>query len=241
MAVPWEVLSVPGLVNAASQLAQEHELAVERALTDGPPLAIVWRSEPALIVTQSERHLPQFEQAARLASEEGWPVCVRSTGGSAVALTPGVVNLGLILPWCESRPTLEAGFALICDPVIRALERFDVAAGTGSAPGSFCDGRYNVLVGARKIAGTSQRHFTRSKRGSLLLHATVIVDADPGELTDAVAKFYARAGGQRDLDAASVTSLARCLGGSASAELPQAFAEVLSDVLSVSRPQAASA
>ena len=230
--VAWEIVSSPAPVIAATQLEREQRLVAERALTDGPPVALIWQSEPALVVTQSERYLPCFGEAARIAAAEGWPVSVRSTGGSAVAMGPGVVNVGLIRPWRVTRPTLEEGFRLICAPLIGALARFGVTATTGSAPGSYCDGRFNVLAGSRKIAGTSQRHVMRGSRGALLLHATVIVDADPGELTAVVAKFYERAGKGRELSADSVTSLARCVGGSASSALPQVFISVLSEVLS---------
>jgi len=221
----------PTLVSASAQLALEQSLLAQCASMDRIPLAILWQSEPALVVSQTDRNLPQFAEAAHCAAAEGWPVSVRSTGGTAVALVPGVVNVGLIAPWRVARPSLEQGFELVCAPLIIALARFGVTASTGSAPQAFCDGRFNVLVGARKIAGTSQRHASQGTGGALLIHAAVLVDANPASLTAVVTRFYERAGRATHLDAATVTSLSQCVSHSGACDLPRKFVATLSDVL----------
>ena len=192
-------------------LALEQALLAEFTAAELPPRTVIWDSKPALIVSPADRQLPRYENAANTAAVDGWPVSVRSTGGSAVALGPGVVNVSIITSWRGSPPSLAAGYDLICSPIVAALARFGVTATIGPAPGSFCDGRFNILVDGRKIAGTAQRRSVRGGGGGLLTHAMVIVDANPALLTAVVAKFYERAGSDRKFDAASVTSLAQCL------------------------------
>jgi len=227
----WDVRVSPTVVSASAQLALEQSLLAQCASMDRMHLAILWQSEPALVVSQTDRNLPQFAEAVRCAAAEGWPVSVRSTGGTAVALVPGVVNVGLIAPWRATRPSLEQGFELVCAPLITALARFGVTASIGSAPQAFCDGRFNVLVGARKIAGTSQRHASQGAGGALLIHAAVLVDADPASLTAVVARFYDRAGRATHLDATTVTSLSQCVSHPGAGDLPRKFVATLSDVL----------
>ncbi len=204
----WNVQVAPGLVDADRQLEQEQQLLANFAQTNQAPLAMIWQSAPALIASQADRNLPRFQDAVQRCAAEGWPVYVRSSGGSAVALAPGVVNIGLIVAWSAVRPSIEQGFQMICTALIGTLARFGVGAHTGNAPGSFCDGRCNVLVNGRKIAGTSQRHASRGSRGALLVHATIVVDAAPALLTSAVARFYESAGSSKNLRADTVTSLA---------------------------------
>jgi len=201
------------LTAASEHLAREQQLLDEYAAGDHPRKRLVWESERALVVSQLDTHLPRFMDAMRASAAEGWPVTLRKTGGSAVAIGPGVVNFSVVDSWRGTQPTLAYGFDLVCTPVIRALAHLGVTGTTGAAPGAFCDGKYNVLVDGRKIAGTAQRCTRRGPGGALLAQAMLIVDADPAELTSAVARFYERAGSDRTFDARAVTSIERCLAG----------------------------
>lgn len=227
----WDIRVSQGLVTASGQLAHEQNLLAQCASTDHQPLALIWESEPALVVSQADRHLPRFADAVRQAENDGWPVSVRSTGGSAVPLAPGVVNVGLIASWRGNRPTLDTGFRQVCGPLIDALRSLGIKAGTGRVPRSFCDGRWNILVGTRKIAGTSQRQASIGKGGAVLMHAAVMIDADPLVLTNVVARFYKQAGDPRPLDAEAVTSLARVRAAPVAGDPRAAFIAALSKEL----------
>jgi lipoate-protein ligase A len=227
----WDIRVRSGFANAAEQLAHEQTLLAEHASAERTPFASIWESEPALVVSQSDRHLPRFADAVREVENDGWPVSVRSTGGSAVPLAPGVVNVGLIASWNGDRPTLDAGFKQLCGPLIKALGSLGITAGTGRAPRSFCDGRWNILVASRKIAGTSQRQTSIGKRGAVLMHAAVMIDADPLLFTNVVARFYEVAGDPRLLDAEAVISLKRVLATPTAFDPRAAFITALSSVL----------
>ena len=95
------------------------------------------------------------------------------------------------------------------------LQEYGIAAVTGAARGSFCDGRYNVLVGGRKIAGTAQRRVERRGGGALLAQATLLVAPDLELITRVVSAFYAVGGGGNALPSvASITSLQQHVSGS---------------------------
>ena len=199
----------------------------EHATASRARSALLWECEQALVVSQLDTLLPQFEDAARNSAHDGWPVAVRKTGGSAVAIGPGVLNFSVIESWRGTPPALAHGFDLVCAPIIRALAQLGVTGTIGAAPGSFCDGRYNVLVDRRKIAGTAQRRTKRGEGGALLAHALILIDADPGELTGVVQSFYVRAGGGRQFDASVVTSLHECRGNRGDRDLLADFAQSL--------------
>jgi octanoyl-[GcvH]:protein N-octanoyltransferase len=228
--VAWQVECIDAPVEVGAQLAREAAM-LARWSSHEQPRALIWHGGPALVISQADRHLPHCELATRDAAEQGWPVFVRTTGGAAVALAPGVINLALFTTLPDPAPSLAAGFELICRPVIAALARFGVAAGTGHAPGAFCDGRFNVLVGDRKIAGTAQRRTRRQGRSVLLAHASVLADGNLEELTQVVARFYERAGAARPLTALALTCLAACLPDASATQLPARFAATLSEVL----------
>lgn len=114
---------------------------------------------------------------------------------------------------------------------MRALGRFGIESETGRAPRAFCNGRFNVLIGNRKVAGASQRVASRGTHGAVLLHASVLVDADPVSLTAIVARFYELAGVAKRFDAAAVTSLAECLPSPFTGNLGNAFIAALANEL----------
>ncbi|HZF15091.1 MAG TPA: hypothetical protein VE046_04020 [Steroidobacteraceae bacterium] len=209
-------------------LALEQSLLAEFTARALPTRTLVWESAQALVVSPSDRQLPRYANAANASAIDGWPIAVRSSGGSAVPVGPGSLCISVLMSWSGKPPSLARGYELICEPVVAALTSLGVNASIGPAPGSFCDGKYNVLVDGRKIAGTAQRRTARADGGAILAHAMLIVDADPVALTRVVAKFYERAGGDRSLHAESLTSVAKCVqanrGRDLRAELIQSLA-----------------
>lgn len=208
-------------------LALEQSLLAEFTAATLPARTLVWESAPALVVSLSDKQLPRYANAANASAAEGWPVAVRSSGGTAVPVGPGILCVSVLSSFEGTPPPLARGYDDICNPIIAALAEFGVAATVGPAPGSFCDGKFNVLVNGQKIAGTAQRRTTRTGGGAMLSHAVVIIDGDPKKFTTVVEKFYERAGGDRRFDADAVTSLRRFAGSRSRASLIGDFMEAL--------------
>jgi octanoyl-[GcvH]:protein N-octanoyltransferase len=227
----WLVEAPQDPVEVGDQLAREL-LELENAATaDGPPRAFLWFGKQSLVASGSDVRSPRFHAAAAASAQTGWPVHVRSSGGTAVALTPGILNVALIRPWIRRRLALEAGFQMICALLVDAFADLDVAAGTGSVPAAYCDGRFNVLVGSRKIAGTSQRQANRGERGASLIHATILIDADLPAITRAVNFFYERAGIAREHRAEAIVNLVDCVPVARARALRQVLTNKLKEPL----------
>lgn len=207
----------PGPVRLRPGVAGEEDLldAVERGAV--PAAARVWEGPRAVVVSRSDARLPGFEEARRRLAALGWPVAVRESGGTAVPHGPGIVHLSLAFRPPEGAPTtLEAAYALLLDPLLRLVSSFGLHAGVGEVPRSFCDGRFNLVFGGRKIAGTAQRWRARPGsavpgRGAILAHALLLVDADRRAATRAVNRFYRLAGAERSFDADALVTLAEAL------------------------------
>ncbi len=179
--------------------------------------ARVWEAPRAVVASRADARLPGFADARRVLAAEGWPVEVRESGGSAVPHAPGIVHLSLAFRPPEGAPTtLESTYALLLEPLIRLVEGFGLPADVGEVPGSFCDGRFNLVVGGRKLAGTAQRWRAGPGpaipgRGAILAHALLLVDVDRSEATGAVNRFYQVARADRHFDADALVTLAELL------------------------------
>ena len=74
--------------------------------------------------------------------------------------------------------------------------------------GSFCDGRFNLAVAGRKLAGTAQSWRRVAGVPVVLAHAVIVVDADPQALTEAANAFERDLGSGRRYRAEALTSVA---------------------------------
>jgi lipoate-protein ligase A len=184
---------------------------------DAPATARVWQNARALVVARGDQRLPRFEAARAALGAEGWPVVVRESGGTAVPHGPGVLLLSLAFrPPPGAACTLEATYALLCAPLAGALARLGVPSAPGHAPGSFCDGRFDLLAFGRKIAGTAQRWRAgpggaSPERGAVLCHAALLVDLDLAAATAAVNRFYEAAGSPRRCEPSASIDLREAL------------------------------
>src|SRR5258705_9988563 len=75
--------AIPGYDPPGVTLALEQSLLAEFTAATQPARTIVWESAPALVVSLSDKQLPRYANAANASAAEGWPVAVRSSGGTA--------------------------------------------------------------------------------------------------------------------------------------------------------------
>jgi lipoate-protein ligase A len=201
-----------------------------------PPTARVWGNARCLVVARSDARLPRFAAAREELAAAGWPVVVRESGGSAVPHGPGILSLSLAFRPAHGAPcTLESIYGELCRALELALERLGVRAErSGGVPDAFCDGRYDLAVGGRKIAGTAQRWRAgpggpSPERGAVLAHALLLVDADRVEATEAVNRFYRAAGGARRARAEASITLREALASAGREALTSAGREALTE------------
>lgn len=200
---------------------------------DGQPTARLWRQTRALIVTRKDTRLPHYDAACQALAALGWPVHVRDSGGTAVPAGPGILNLSLFLPVIPGAGTAHY-YQRLGTPLLAALGRLGLDAHYGPVPGSFCDGRYNLVVGGLKITGTAQRWLAPSgtHTGAVLAHAMVMVAGDMELGTEMASRFYELAGSPTRFQPGTSTTVAAQLGwqGSEAALIERCRTVLLSEL-----------
>jgi lipoate-protein ligase A len=210
-----------------------------------PATARIWENARCLVVSRSDRRLPRFEAACAELAATGWPVVLRESGGTAAPQGPGILSLSLAFrPGAAAPCSIESVYDALCRPLEAAFARLGVSAVRGEVPGAFCDGRFDLAVLDRKLAGSAQRWRAgpggpSPERGAVLAHAVVLVDAEREEVTAAVNRFYAAAGSERRCEAgASITlreALAAAGGALAEASAPELRAAARAALLAALR------
>ena len=132
--------------------------------------ACLWSAaQPAVVCPGAYKNHHGFEKAAAASAERGWPVLTRPTGGGAVPQGPGVINLAMAIT-VDTGFTIEDGYRLITRPIRNRLEQEGLQTATGTTPGSFCDGAWNLSISGQKVVGTAQRWRLCLKKGSAYSH-----------------------------------------------------------------------
>jgi octanoyl-[GcvH]:protein N-octanoyltransferase len=156
------------------------------------PAVHLWRHERSFVLGLRDSRLPNAAAAMDwLEREEGYRVMVRNSGGAAVPLDLGVVNVTLIRRNMPGRLDMNADFRLMAGLLAGSLEPFGVGFDTGEVAGSYCPGEYDLSVGGRKFCGLAQRRQLRA----YAVQAFVNAEGDSEARASIVREFYRRAGG----------------------------------------------
>lgn len=206
------------LMRLSPQEARAHEAEmldrVARRETDLEIL--VWSTHPCFVAPSASARLAGFEAGKARVEALGLPLHLRETGGDLMPQGPNVVTATIAFAASNGGSFgVAAAYDRLCQPLLDLLRACGVAACCGSVPDAFCDGRFNIAVGGRKLAGTAQRWRTRRRPVgpeqagvAVLAHAAVFVTADFRPYVDAANAFYAACGLDRRVRAEAHVALA---------------------------------
>ena len=187
--------------------------------------AHLWRGTESLVVPRRYTALPGW--AAAVAARPAGAVQVRASGGGLVPQGEGLWNLSLAWPAPGATPSgTDAVYEALCEALAAAFARLGIAASAQPVEGSFCDGRFNLAVGGRKLVGTAQAWKRVAGVPVVLAHAVIVVTADPEALTERANAFEQALGTATRYRADALTSVAReAAGGDIEPRCLQVIAE----------------
>lgn len=198
----------------------------------GPAVCHIWRHPHAFIMGLRDSRLPSAGEAGRWLASQGWDTAVRNSGGAAVPLDRGVVNLSLILPKSTAMDfhfhhDFERMYGLIRHALLDT--GFDIEK--GEIAGAYCPGDFDLSIGGLKFCGIAQRR----QAHAFIVQAFVIAEGSGQERAQLVRSFYekAAAGGEpadyplvTDTSTASLEELTS-LGGGAAAQFAEAIKGII--------------
>lgn len=166
-----------------------------RAIARGEqgPILHLWRHRRAFVLGLRDRKLPRAAEAIAALEEAGWRTAVRHSGGAAVPLDAGVINVSLLLPQPRGTVRLHDDFAIMETLIRKTVEHLapGVRVSAGEVEGAFCPGDFDLAVAGRKFCGIAQRRIS----GAFMLQAFVVVEGSGAQRARHAAAFYRRAAG----------------------------------------------
>lgn len=177
-----------GPEQAMASFAIDDALAISVGENLAPPTARLWIHDRTIMLGIPDSRLPYIKEGISYLQEKGYKAVVRNSGGLAVLLDKGVVNLSFIFPDAkhigihDGYQAMVSFIQYIFQDLTDKIEAFEVV-------GSYCPGTYDLSIDGRKFAGISQR---RVKDGSAV-QIYLCVDGSGAARAKIVQGFYERA------------------------------------------------
>ena len=151
-----------------------------------PATARTWVHPNTIVLGIQDTKLPNLTAGMEFLRQEGYQVIVRNSGGLAVVLDEGVLNISFILPETEKGIDINRGYETMWLFVQQMFADFPQLIAKGEVAGSYCPGSYDLSIGGKKFAGISQR---RLKKG-VAVQIYLAVNGSGSKRAERIRTFY---------------------------------------------------
>lgn len=185
----WRVIdqSVGGIhLNALHSFGMDDTLCASVGTGTAPATARTWVHHNTIVLGIQDTRLPYLEEGLDFLKNQGYEVIVRNSGGLAVVLDEGVLNISLIFPENEKGIDINRGYDAMWMLIKEMFSEFDKEIEAREIVGSYCPGSYDLSIGGQKFAGISQRRL----RNGVAVQIYLCVNGSGSERADLIGKFY---------------------------------------------------
>lgn len=176
---------------ALTSFAIDDALALSVGGNLAAPAIRLWVHKQTIVLGMPDTRLADLDKGVQFLKNLGYQIIVRSSGGLAVALNSGILNISLILP--AKNLSIYDGYEAIISFVETMLADLTTEIKAYEIVGSFCPGDYDLSIDGKKFAGISQR---RVKDGAAI---QIYLDVSGNTRREAkvIREFYTISGGDQ--------------------------------------------
>mgnify|MGYP001249936461 CR=1 FL=1 len=187
----WRIIDHSGLgpfFHPLQSFAMDDMLCEIVGTGKSPAVARTWVHDDSVILGIQDARLPYLEDGIKFLHDQGYRYIVRTSGGLAVLLDDGVLNITLVFPETEKGIDINRGYEAMYRFIQMMFADLTTEIRKGEIHGSYCPGSYDLSIGGKKFAGISQR---RVKKG-VAVQIYLCVTGSGGERAALIREFYDR-------------------------------------------------
>ena len=159
-----------------------------------PAAARAWVHKKTVVMGIQDGRLPFLQKGVDFVQSQGYDCIVRNSGGLAVVLDEGILNLTLVFPEKSGKISINKGYDAMWELIRHMFRDFDAEIEAGEIVGSYCPGSYDLSIDGKKFAGISQRRI----RGGVAVQIYVDVCGNAAERAALIKAFYEQARGDEE-------------------------------------------
>lgn len=188
----WRVIdqsSLGPLFHPLQSFALDDTLCELVGTGKSPAVARAWVHTDAVILGIADSRLPYIDEGVNWLKQQGYQVIVRTSGGLAVLLDEGVLNLTLVFPERDRSIDINRGYDAMYELIKLMFQDLTDRIEAREIVGSYCPGSYDLSIDGRKFAGISQR---RVKKG-VAVQIYLCINGSGSKRAEVIREFYERA------------------------------------------------
>lgn len=188
----WRIIDQSAIgshFHALQSFGTDDTLCASVGSGQAPATARTWVHHNTIVLGIQDTKLPFLQEGIDFLKNQGYQSIVRNSGGLAVVLDEGVLNISLIFPEAEKGIDINRGYEAMWQLVQQMFAEFPQQIEAREIEGSYCPGSYDLSIGGKKFAGISQR---RLKKG-VAVQIYLCVDGSGSQRAELVKEFYKRA------------------------------------------------
>jgi octanoyl-[GcvH]:protein N-octanoyltransferase len=187
----WRIIDQSSLgphFDALQSFAIDDTLCTSVGSGKSPAVARSWVHHDTIVLGIQDTKLPYLQDGVQYLQDQGYRVIVRNSGGLAVVLDDGVLNVSLVFPETEKGIDIDRGYDTMWELVKEMFANYPVQIDAGEIVGSYCPGSYDLSINGKKFAGISQR---RIRRG-VAVQIYLCVSGSGSKRAELIREFYSR-------------------------------------------------
>lgn len=188
----WRIIdhtSIGPSFSALQSFATDDTLCHVAGLGHTPAVARAWVHHHTVVLGIQDSRLPFLEDGITYLKQRGFNSIVRNSGGLAVVLDEGVLNISLIFTEVQKRIDINRGYDAMVDLIRYMFKEYGVTIEAKEIVGSYCPGSYDLSIDNKKFAGISQRRI----RNGVAVQIYLCVTGSGAERAEMIKDFYALA------------------------------------------------
>ena len=151
-----------------------------------PPTVRTWVHDSSVVLGIQDHRLPYVQEGMHLLRTVGYEPIVRNSGGLAVVLDAGVLNISIVLSEQTEALSINDGYDVMVafvkalfPEVAEKIEAYEIV-------GSYCPGSYDLSIDGKKFAGISQRRL----RQGVAVQIYLCIEGSGAERAEVIREFY---------------------------------------------------
>ena len=144
-----------------------------------------WIHNESVVLGIQDHRLPNIDEASAFLLQQGFAPIVRNSGGLAVVLDPGVLNISIVFKDTD-RISIDTAFGYMVELTKRLLPELKGRIEAYEIVGSYCPGTFDLSVDGQKFAGISQRRM----QNGIAVQIYLCVEGSGSERAQLIREFY---------------------------------------------------
>lgn len=150
------------------------------------PTLRTWVHDKTIVLGIQDHRLPNISEATAVLENAGYQSIVRNSGGLAVVLDEGVLNISMILSEQNTAIDIPTGYEIMLEFVKLLFPEATDRIQAYEIVGSYCPGSFDLSIDGLKFAGISQRRL----RQGIAVQVYLCIEGSGRERAELIRELY---------------------------------------------------